>query len=117
MADAYNRKAGNKGDGWKHFALTAVVGALVTSKTTDQSFSYVNSCCSPGIWKRERISPTATDMRGDDCGELHAELRFPDLVGTTRSMKVRAIIRAVELDGWRIEKTYRNRTSQVFTSC
>jgi 23S rRNA A2030 N6-methylase RlmJ len=50
MADAHNRKAGNKGDVWKHFVLTAVVDALVTTKNADQSFSYVDTHCSLGTF-------------------------------------------------------------------
>ena len=50
MADAHHRKAGNKGDVWKHFALAAVVDALVTRENADQSFSYVDTHCSPGTF-------------------------------------------------------------------
>lgn len=50
MADAHNRKAGNKGDVWKHFVLTTVVNALLTSKNADQSFSYVDTHCSLGAF-------------------------------------------------------------------
>src|SRR5579863_2467760 len=50
MADAHNGKAGNKGDVWKHFVLTAVADALATSKNADQSFLYVDTHCSLGTF-------------------------------------------------------------------
>ena len=48
MADAHNKKAGNKGDVWKHFVLTSVADALVSRKNKDQCFSYVDTHCSFG---------------------------------------------------------------------
>jgi 23S rRNA A2030 N6-methylase RlmJ len=50
MADAHHRKAGNKGDVWKHFVLAAVVDALLTSEKAGQSFSYVDTHCSFGTF-------------------------------------------------------------------
>jgi 23S rRNA A2030 N6-methylase RlmJ len=60
MADAHNRKAGNKGDVWKHFILAAVVDSLLSRKNAEKSFSYVDTHCSLGSfsllganeWKR-----------------------------------------------------------------
>ena len=50
MADAHNRKAGNKGDVWKHFALAAVADALMSRMDSGQSFSYVDTHCSHGTF-------------------------------------------------------------------
>jgi 23S rRNA A2030 N6-methylase RlmJ len=50
MADAHNRKAGNKGDVWKHFVLAAVADSLMSRKDSGQSFSYVDTYCSHGTF-------------------------------------------------------------------
>ncbi len=60
MADAHNRKAGNKGDVWKHVLLASVADALMSAKSSGQSFSYLDTHCSHGSfslavgdeWKR-----------------------------------------------------------------
>ena len=108
MADAHNRKAGNKGDVWKHFVLAAVADALLAGRSSGQSFSYVDTHCSHGSfslaggdeWKKGIGVFYNRDWRLADHPYFEIERRASELGRYLGSwMIVRELLRSHGLNG------------------